>query len=58
MAITAMACLSPEGVMDQEQAFLAALASVTSYQLAGERLELLDSTGDVVLSFEPRAAED
>ena len=58
VAVTEMWCMEPEGVMDQEQAFLAALGSVTGYRLAGERLELLDSTGDVALSFEPRAAED
>jgi hypothetical protein len=50
--------MEPEGVMDQEQAFLAALASVTGYRLAGERLELLDGAGETVLVFEPRAAED
>ena len=53
VASTEMACLQPEGVMDQEQAFLAALASVTSYRLAGAGLELLDGAGNVVLSFEP-----
>jgi hypothetical protein len=34
----------PEGVMDQEQSFLAAVASAASYWIAGERLELLDGT--------------
>jgi heat shock protein HslJ len=58
VAVTEMWCMEPEGVMDQEQAFLAALASVTSYRLAGERLELLDSTGEAILVFEPRAAEE
>jgi heat shock protein HslJ len=58
VAVTEMWCMEPEGVMDQEQAFLAALASVSSYRLAGERLELQNSTGETVLTFEPRAAED
>jgi heat shock protein HslJ len=52
VASTEMACLEPEGVMDQEQAFLAALASATSYRLAGPGLELLDGAGNVVLAFE------
>ncbi|MGD8474083.1 MAG: META domain-containing protein [Anaerolineae bacterium] len=58
VAVTEMWCMEPEGVMDQEEAFLAALASVTGYRLAGEQLELLDGTGETILSFEPRAAED
>ena len=57
VAVTETWCMEPEGVMDQEQAFLDALASVTSYRLAGERLELLDGTGGVVLGFEPQVAE-
>ena len=53
---TEMWCMEPEGVMDQEQAFLAALASAASHRLSGERLELLDATGGVILTFEPRPA--
>jgi heat shock protein HslJ len=56
LANTEMWCMEPEGVMDQEQAFLAALASVASYRLADERLELLDGTGGVILIFEPKPA--
>ena len=48
--------MDPEGVMDQEQAFLVALASAASYRLAGARLELLDATGSVILAFEPPPA--
>ncbi|MGD8599391.1 MAG: META domain-containing protein, partial [Anaerolineae bacterium] len=56
VAHTEMWCAEPEGVMDQEQAFLAALASVTGYRLAGERLELLDDSGGAILIFEPQPA--
>ncbi|MGD8491109.1 MAG: META domain-containing protein [Anaerolineae bacterium] len=56
VAHTEMWCVEPEGVMDQEQAFLAALASVTGYRLAGGRLELLDESGSVILIFEPQPA--
>jgi heat shock protein HslJ len=52
VASTEMACLEPAGVMDQEQAFLAALASVSSYRLEAAGLELLDGAGNVVLAFE------
>jgi heat shock protein HslJ len=56
VANTEMWCMEPEGVMDQERAFLAALASVASYRIAGERLELMDGTGGVILLFEPQPA--
>jgi heat shock protein HslJ len=52
VAHTEMWCAEPEGVMDQEQAFLAAMASVARYRLAGEQLELLDGTDAVLLTFE------
>jgi len=56
VARTEMYCMDPEGVMDQEETFVAALASATSYRLSGARLELLDATGSVILTFEPPPA--
>jgi heat shock protein HslJ len=56
VARTEMYCMDPEGVMDQEEAFVAALTSAASYRLAGARLELLDATGSVILAFEPPPA--
>jgi heat shock protein HslJ len=56
VAHTEMWCAEPEGVMDQEQAFLTALAAVTGYRLAGERLELLDDSEGANLTFEPQPA--
>jgi len=53
LGMTEMYCMDPEGVMDQEQAFLAALASATRYRVSDSRLELLDSAGSVILAFEP-----
>jgi heat shock protein HslJ len=50
---TEMHCMAPEGVMEQEQVCLAALASATSYRFARAGLELLDAMGSVVLVFEP-----
>lgn len=49
---TEMYCMDPQGVMDQEQAFLAALASAVSYQLTESQLELLDAADRVILAFE------
>ena len=48
---TEMACLDPEGVMDQEQSFLRTLHRVASYRLGTGQLELLDVAGSAVLVF-------
>jgi heat shock protein HslJ len=52
---TAMACLEPEGVMDQEDAYVDALTSATSYSLAGDQLELQNEAGETILVFSRRA---
>lgn len=49
VGMTAMACMEPEGGMDQEQAFVEALVALASHRLAGDRLELLDGSGGAVL---------
>ena len=51
IAITVMACSSPEGVMEQEQAYVEALRRATAYQLDGDRLELQDAAGETILAF-------
>jgi heat shock protein HslJ len=50
---TEMACLDPEGVMDQEQTFLRTLGEVASYHLADDQLILRDAQGNAVLLFAP-----
>lgn len=49
-AQTAMAC-SPEEVMTQEQEFTAALGAVAAVRAAGDGLELLDASQQVLLSL-------
>ena len=56
VASTEMACMDPEGVMDQEQAFLAALREITAYRLDGDRLEFLDASGSARMVFEATPA--
>ena len=56
LGMTEMYCMEPEGIMDQEQAVLEALASVSSYQFSGTQLEMLDGAGNVILAFEPAPA--
>lgn len=45
-------CDEPEGVMDQESAFLEALRDAAAYRLDEDRLQLLDSNGETTLTFE------
>ena len=52
VASTEMACLDPEGVMDQELAFLGTLPAIATYRVEGERLEFLDAGGTVLMAFE------
>lgn len=56
VARTEMYCMDPEGVMGQEEAFVAALTSAAGYRFAGARLELLATTGSLILAFEPPPA--
>jgi len=53
---TEMACMEPAGVMEQERAYLNALAAAASYQVvhdvdAGNRLEVYDAGGAQILVF-------
>ena len=54
LAITVRECHSPEGVMEQEQAYVAALTSAASYQVTEDRLEILDADGETVLVYAKR----
>jgi heat shock protein HslJ len=50
MAVTEMACLSPEGVMEQEKEFLSALGAAERYQIRDGRLHIA-CVGDRELVF-------
>ncbi len=50
-ATTRMMCAQPEGIMEQEAAYLAALESAASYTIEGVRLELLDAEGGRSVSY-------
>jgi len=52
--LTAQNCGQP-ALMDQEQAFVAALGDTASYWLVADRLELQDATGETVLVYTRRA---
>jgi heat shock protein HslJ len=51
IASTQMACMDPDGVMEQEIAYLSMLQSATDYRVEGDRLELHNDLGETVLAF-------
>lgn len=52
---TRMACSQPEGLMAQEMQYLAALETVATYQLQGDKLELRTAEGALAVIFADRA---
>jgi heat shock protein HslJ len=50
-ATTRMMCAEPAGVMEQESAYLAALAMAASYALVGDELEIADADGNMLLTY-------
>ncbi len=53
VAFTEMACMTPEGVMEQEQRFLALLTQVDRFQRTSAELQLITPGGENLI-FEPR----
>ena len=51
---TMMACAEPEGIMEQETAYLAALQTATRYEIEGDELVLLSGEGSKAAVFAAR----
>jgi heat shock protein HslJ len=51
LSSTKMACPEPEGVMDQEAAYLAALPTAVGFRVSGGMLELLSAEGTAVVTY-------
>jgi heat shock protein HslJ len=51
LVMTEMACLEPEGLMEQELQYLAALAETKSYVIVGDAMGLLDGDGAILTIF-------
>jgi heat shock protein HslJ len=51
VANTEMFCVDPEGLMEQEQAYLKALSDIDSYAINRESLTLFDAEGTRLLTF-------
>jgi polar amino acid transport system substrate-binding protein len=56
-SLSSMICEEPEGVMEQETAFLNALTSAGGYNLEGGQLFILGASGQAVLEFVQRERE-
>ena len=48
---TRMACQEPEGIMEQEQQYLAALETAATYKITGLDMEMRTSEGSLVATF-------
>jgi heat shock protein HslJ len=48
---TEMACMEPEGVMDQESVFLQTLSQAASFSITGDQLEIQNAASETVLTF-------
>lgn len=48
---TRKVCNSPQGIMQQENAFLSAMDSTASYKLRSNTLEMIDGRGNTLLVF-------
>lgn len=49
--ITEMDCPLPEGIMEQEGAYVETLGQAASYRLVGDRLEIQNAAGETILVF-------
>jgi heat shock protein HslJ len=56
-ASTRMMCASPDGIMEQEQGYLAVLGAVNAYRISGKELELVDVNGALLATFVASAAQ-
>jgi len=50
-AVTVQLCTEPEGIMEQEMAYIEALRSATHFQVLDDHLELKNEGGETILAF-------
>jgi len=51
LAVTVQLCSEPEGVMEQEAAYIEALQRAAAYRVTADNLQIADASGDVTLIF-------
>jgi heat shock protein HslJ len=57
IALTQMFCSDPEGIMEQEAQYLAALQNATTYTIKLDQLNLLDAEGTRMVTYVARAED-
>lgn len=55
-AVTRKMCAAPEGIMEQEDLYLAALELAATYEIDGSRMDMYDADGARVVTFEAMGA--
>ena len=55
LAVTLQLCSSPQGIMEQEAAYIEALQSAVIYRVIDDRLEIADASGEIALVFARKA---
>ncbi len=51
LATTLRECVGPDGIMEQEAAFLTAMEGAAQYDIKGDTLEMVDAQGATLLVF-------
>jgi heat shock protein HslJ len=53
-AVTVQLCTEPEGIMEQEEAYIEALMNATNFRMVGNRLEIDNDDGEIILIFQAK----
>jgi heat shock protein HslJ len=51
LAVTVQLCSEPEGIMEQEAAYIGALQRAAAYRITDSRFQIADASGETVLVF-------
>jgi heat shock protein HslJ len=57
LATTMRECVGPDGIMEQETAFLMAMEAAAQYEIKGDTLEMVDDQGAIILVFKRSMSE-
>ena len=57
LATTMRECVGPDGIMQQEAAFLMAMEAAAQYEIKGDTLEMVDDQGATILVFKKATSE-
>ena len=53
-AVTVQLCTEPEGIMEQETAYIEALMNAANFQIVNNRLEIENEAGETMLIFQSK----